>query len=120
MTCHPGSNTRVPLLEQELLTLLKHMTLTLFYLLVLMLLNLFFLYSIFFVFLSIFFWPLCHLFFNLRLLITPLVSSNFSYNENMTHLSKEQTRFTEHDRQTLQDLFDITLRYMYYQNSFDT
>jgi hypothetical protein len=35
----------------------------------------------------------------------------------MTHLSKEQTRFTEHDRQTLQDLFDITLRY--YQNSVE-
>ena len=77
---------RVPLLEQEPLTLLKHMTLTLFFLLMLMLLNLFFLYSIFFVFLSFFFWPLCRLFFNLRLLITPLVSSNVSYNENMTHL----------------------------------
>jgi hypothetical protein len=31
---------------------------------------------------------------------------------------KEQTIFTEHHRQALQDLFDITLRY--YQNSFDT
>ena len=41
-----------------------------------------------------------------------------SYNENMTHLCKEQARFTEHHRQTLQDVFDITLRY--YQNSFDT
>jgi len=43
----------------------------------------------------------------------------------MTHLCKEQIRFTEHHRQTLQDLFDITLRYYhitlrYYQNSFDT
>jgi hypothetical protein len=32
-----------------------------------------------FVLLSFFFWPLCGLFFDLRILITPLVSSNSSY-----------------------------------------
>ncbi len=32
--------------------------------------------------LSVFFWPLCCLFFDIRILITPLVSSNSSLNSN--------------------------------------
>ena len=41
-----------------------------------------------FVLLSFFFWPLCGLFFDLRILITPLVSSNSSFTTFSTNVSK--------------------------------
>ena len=40
--------------------------------------------------LSFFFWPLCCLFFDIRILITPLVSSNSSLNSN--HILSKSTR----------------------------
>jgi hypothetical protein len=79
---------RVPLVEQELLTLPEHLSSP----------PVFSAwgscYSIFsfickfcrslFVLLCFFFWPLCSLFFfNIRILITPLVSSNFSCIQNI-------------------------------------
>jgi hypothetical protein len=39
-----------------------------------------------FVLLSFFFWPLCYLFFDIRILITPLVSSNSSYLSSLFYL----------------------------------
>ena len=70
--------TRVPLVEQELLELLEHLSfsgvrVTQFFVLCAV-------YCIsLFVLLSFFFWPLCCLSFDLRILITPLVFSNSSW-----------------------------------------
>ena len=110
MTYHPGSNTRVSLLEQELLTLLKHMTLTPCFLLVLMLLNLFFLHSIFSttVCLSVLF-LLAIMSSVLQFTTSDYPSGIFKLFVQWKHdtyndLCKEQTRFTEHRRKTLQDV----------------
>ena len=82
------------------------------------------------------FWPLYCLYFDLRLLITPLVSfdhcivctlmaSVYTFGIFRTslimeawHNHSENTLNSQQNSQTLQDLFDITIRY--YQNSFDT
>ena len=74
---------RVPLVEQELLTLPEHLSSPPVF-------SGISCYSIFsfmsmfcrslFVLLYSFFWPLCCLFFDIRILITPLVSSNSSFN----------------------------------------
>ena len=71
----------LPIVQQDLPTLPEHLISPLvfsgvFYVYVL---------QILFVLLSLFFWPLCcRSFFDLRLLFTPLVSSNSSYIKNLT------------------------------------
>ena len=74
---------RVPLMEQELLTLLDHMSSPLVFSRARVAQSLVFCVALcrsLSVRFSFFFWPLyCLSFFNLRILITPLVSSNFSW-----------------------------------------
>jgi hypothetical protein len=70
---------RVPLVEQELLTLPEHLSSSLVFSGVRVTRSLV-LYVCFVFLLHFFFWPLCCLFFfDIRILITPLVSSNSSY-----------------------------------------
>jgi hypothetical protein len=87
---------RVPLVEQELLTLPVHLSLPC--------------RSSLFVLLSFFFWPLCCLlFFDLRILITLLVLSNFSischdHKRKMVHVINSSSKVhTLHTGKTIQE-----------------
>ena len=75
---------RVPLVKQDLLTLPEHLSSTQVFSKVLATRSLVLYKSFVDGCLYFFFWPLCCLFFDLRILVTPLVSSNSSSNKITT------------------------------------